>query len=107
VPDGVCVVWAGLLEKPFEVVCSWARLTIFAIGHGHGPFKVSLVRHFAALDALLGAVGGDVEWRLPAAARGHLPASLGRVKHDCLVADGALGGYAMSALPRALCALLG
>jgi hypothetical protein len=37
-------------------------------------------------------VGGDVGLRLPVAARGHLPTSLGRAKHDHLIAGGALGG---------------
>jgi hypothetical protein len=46
-------------------------------------------------DDILGVVGGDVGRRLPGAAWGHLPVSLGRVKHDCLVAVSALAGDAM------------
>jgi hypothetical protein len=104
VPDGVCVVWAGLFVKPFEVVmvvvCGGrgapharvARLADVVIGHGHGPLKVLLALLFAAFDALLGAVGGDVRRRLPVAAQGYLPASLGRAEHDHLVAGGVLGG---------------
>jgi hypothetical protein len=37
-------------------------------------------------------MGGNVGRRLRVTARGHLPTSLGRAKHDCLVASGALGG---------------
>jgi hypothetical protein len=72
-----------------------------------------------AFYALLLATGGDVKQRLCVTARGHLPASLGRMNHDCVIASGALGGNAawllervpeevtMSALPRALRAVLG
>jgi hypothetical protein len=55
---------------------------------------------FAAFGTFLSAVGGDVGWRLPVAARGHLPASLGRVKCDHLIASGALGGNAAWLLER-------
>jgi hypothetical protein len=34
VPDGVCVVWAGLLEKPLEMVCRWPRWTLVAVRGG-------------------------------------------------------------------------
>jgi hypothetical protein len=63
-------------------------------------------------------MGGDVGWHLPITAWGHLPASLGRAKHDCLITGSALGSYVahlfervpkvvpMSALPWALCVVL-
>jgi hypothetical protein len=79
VPDGVCVVWVGLLEKPFELVCRRSHLTlvivcgglgalhvgatcliVVAVSHGRGPMKAMLVTLFAAFDAHLGAFGGDV-----------------------------------------------
>jgi hypothetical protein len=66
--DRVCVIWAGLLEKPFEVVhrrprlmlivaCGgWGaphtgatRLAILAIDRGHGPLKALFVPLFALL----------------------------------------------------------
>jgi hypothetical protein len=107
VPDEVCVLWAGLLEKAFEVVhrqphpmlvvaCgSWgaphaegSHLTVVAVDRGHGPLKALLVPLFSAFDALLGDVGGDVRRRLPITSRGRLPASLGGAKLDCVVAGG-------------------
>jgi hypothetical protein len=84
------------------------------VSHGHGPLKALLAPLFVTFDALLGAMGGDVRWHLPITAWGRLPATLGRVKHDRLVAGGALGGDtvwllyrvpeedAMSALSQAL-----
>jgi hypothetical protein len=61
VPDGVCMFWAGLIEKPFEVVLRWphlalvaecsdrdapharaSRLAIVAVSCGRGPLKVLL-----------------------------------------------------------------
>jgi hypothetical protein len=133
VPDGICVVWVGLLEKPLEVVhrrprlmlvtvcgscgashAGAAHLAIIIIGRGHGPLKALPAPLFATFDALLGDVGGDVGRHLPITAWGRLLASLGRAKHDCLIASGALGGdvvqllkhipqgVTMSALPRAL-----
>jgi hypothetical protein len=69
-------------------------LTVIAINHGRGPLKALLAPLSVAFDALLSAMGGDVGRRLPVVAWGCLPASLGRVKHDRLVAGGALGGDA-------------
>jgi hypothetical protein len=46
----------------------------------------------ATFDAVLGAVGGVVRWRLLIATWGHLPTCLCRVVHDCLVVGGVLGG---------------
>jgi hypothetical protein len=137
VPDGVCMVWAGFLEKPPEVVRRWHRLThvaacsirdaphtrvacltIIAIGCGHDPLKALLAPPLATFGALLGVTGGNVRRRLPITARGRLPASLGGVKHDYLVAGDTLGGnvvrllervpeeVTMSTLPRARCAVL-
>jgi predicted flavoprotein YhiN len=86
-PNGVCVVWASLHEKPSEVVCRQPSLTlvvacggrgvpqvgathfaIIAVNCGCGPLKAVLVPLFAAFDALLGAMGGDVRRCLPIAA---------------------------------------
>jgi hypothetical protein len=61
-----------------------ARLAIIAVSCG--PLKGLLVPLFAAL---LGAVGGDVGWRLPVTAWGRLPASRGGAKHDRIIAGGA------------------
>jgi hypothetical protein len=64
-------------------------------------------------------MGDDVSEHLPVAAWGHLPTSLGRVKHDRLIAGSALGGDAVLLLKRVpeevtlptflrtLCAVLG
>jgi hypothetical protein len=132
------VAWACLLNKHFDVVhrrprlvlvivCSdrgephirAAYLTIVVVGNGRGPLKVLLAPLFTAIDALLGVLGGDVRRCVPDGARGHLPASLGRAKHDRLVASGVLCGDAtrllkcvpeevtISALSRALRAALG
>jgi hypothetical protein len=43
---------------------------------------------FTALEALLSAADSDVGHCLLATAEGHLPASLGRAKHDHLIAGG-------------------
>jgi hypothetical protein len=69
-----------------------ARLIIVAASCGHGSLKVLLAPLFATFDALLRAVGGNVGRCLPVAAWDHLLGSLGRVKHDHLVAGGMLGG---------------
>jgi hypothetical protein len=129
--DGVHVVWAGLLEKPLEVVhrrphrmLAVARIdrdesytgatrlpvrVIVADGHGCGPLEVL----FSPL-----ATAFDVGRRLLVTARGRLLASLCRAKHDRLVSSSTLGGDAlrllkcapegvcMSTLPRALHAAL-
>jgi hypothetical protein len=96
-----------------------SRFAVVAVGHGYGPLKALLVPLFVAFYALLLAMGGDVKRHLCVTARGHLPASLGWMNHDCVTASGALGGnavwllervpeeVAMSALPRALRAVLG
>jgi hypothetical protein len=87
VPDGVCVVWTGLINKPHQVVhrrphpilvatCGGrdvpqvgaACLVVIAIGRGCGPLKALLVPLFANFDTLPGAVGGDVRQCLPIAA---------------------------------------
>jgi hypothetical protein len=135
------MVLTGLIEKPLEVVhrrphrtLALARagqnashagaacppaVAIVAAGHGHSLLKALLAPLVAAFDALLGAVCGDVGRCLLVAAWCCLTASLCRVKHDCLVAGGLLGGDAtrllklvpeevvMSALPQALRAVLG
>jgi hypothetical protein len=116
VPDGVCVVWAGLLEKPLEVVhrrpcrtlvsvhggrdvphAEAAHLPVVAVivaSHRHSPLKALFAPLVATFDALLSAMSGDVERCLLVATRCHLPASQCRAKHGCLVAGGALGGDA-------------
>jgi hypothetical protein len=105
------MVWACFLEKPFEVLgrgphltlvamCGGqgaphtraACLTIVANSHGCGLLMALFVPLSTAFDALLGAMGGDVEWRPPVTAQGCLLASLGRAKLDHLIAGGALGG---------------
>jgi hypothetical protein len=123
VPDGVCVVWAGLLKKPLEVVCRrphWtlivahdsrdaprardARLPVLAIvvaGRGRSPLKELFAPLVAAFDVLLGIVSGDVGRCLLVATRCHLPTSLCWAKHGCLIAGGALGGDATRLLKRA------
>jgi hypothetical protein len=126
VPDGVCVVWTGFLPEPLEVVCGRPRLTIVVTcgdqgaphvrathipilsivvtSHCHGPLKALLAPLFATLDALPAAVGGDIGRRSLATAQGHLPASLGSTRHDCIIASGMLGG---DALVQAPCTVLG
>jgi hypothetical protein len=74
------------------------HLIVAAVSCGHGPLKVLLAPLFAAFDALLGIVGGDVRPCFPVTARGRVPTSLGRAKHDRLVAGGSLGGDAMRLL---------
>jgi hypothetical protein len=107
------MIWAGFLEKPPEVVYTQPPLmlvtacggrdaphagatcfAIVAIGRGRGPLKALLAPLLATFDTLLCVVGGDVGRCLPAAAWGHLPTSLGTIKHDRLVAGGALCGNA-------------
>jgi hypothetical protein len=94
-------------------------MAVITAGHGHNALKVLLAPLVATFNSLLGAVGSNVGRCLLVTAQGHLPAFLGRAKHDCLIASGALSGDAtrllehgpkevsMSALPRALRAALG
>jgi hypothetical protein len=80
--DGVCVVWAGLLNKPLEVVHRWPRQEFVAVrdsrdlshagatslsaavvamaGHGRGPLRALLAPLVAAFDAVLSTVSGDI-----------------------------------------------
>jgi hypothetical protein len=124
VPDGVCVVWIGLLENPLQVVRRWphrtfvaahggcsapharaARIlvtTVITADRGHSLLKALLAPLVTAFDALLGTVSGDVGHRLLIAAQCYLPTSLCRPKHDHLVAGGALGGDAAQLLEHAL-----
>jgi hypothetical protein len=116
VPDGVRVVWAGLLEKPLEVVRRRPRWTLVAArggrdtprtgatclpvmavivaGSGLSPFEALFVPLVATFDALLGVVSGDVKWCFLVAAQCRLPASQCRAKHGCHTTGGALGGNA-------------
>jgi hypothetical protein len=141
VPDGVCMVWIGLLEKPLELVHRQLRRTLAAVcigrdashtgatrllvvaiivdSRGRGPLKALLMPLAAAFDDLVGAVSGYIGKCPLVTARGRLPASLCRAKHDCLVAGGALGGdivqllelapdgVSVSTVMRALCVVLG
>jgi hypothetical protein len=95
VPDGVCVVWAGFLDEPSEVVRSRPHLMLVtacgsqSVSHvvatrlltisiamvGRGPLETLLAPIFATLDALLGVAGGNIGRLLLAAAQGHLPTS--------------------------------
>jgi hypothetical protein len=61
-------------------------VAVIVVGHGCGPWKALLVPLFATMDALPAAVDGDIRRHSLAATRGHLPASLGRPKHDHLIA---------------------
>jgi hypothetical protein len=82
--DGVYVVQAGFLEEPPKVIRRRPRLTlvtacggtdvshaevacliIIAVGRDRGPLKMLLAPLLFAFGALLGAVDGNVEWRLP------------------------------------------
>jgi hypothetical protein len=75
-------------------VSHWNRLT-----HRHcrqlWSLEGAVSASSASFDALLGAMGDDVSEHLPVAAWDHLPTSLGRVKHDRLIAGGAQGGDAV------------
>jgi hypothetical protein len=62
--------------------------------------KALLAPLLVAFGALLSAVGDDVRWCLPVTARGDLLAYLGRAKHDCLIASGALGDDVTRLLKR-------
>jgi hypothetical protein len=116
VPDGVCMIWAGFLDERLEVVRRRPHLTLVAmrysrhasragaarlpvvavimVGRGCGLLRALLAPLFAVLDALLSMVDDDVGWCLLVATRGHLPASLGWVKHDHFVVGGVRGGDA-------------
>jgi hypothetical protein len=117
VPNGVHVVWAGLLEHSLEVVGRRPGLThvaihgsrhmpragathlpvvvIVVVGRGRSQLRTLLAPLLAALGALPGSLHGDVEWRLPATAWGHLPASWREVKFGHLTIGGVLGGDAV------------
>jgi hypothetical protein len=108
--------WVGFFKESHEVVHGRPRLmlvtacggwdvpharaarlhvvTIIVVDHGHDPLKALLAHFFAALDALPAIVDGDIRRCSIAAARGHFLASMSRVKHDCLIDGGVLGGDA-------------
>jgi hypothetical protein len=44
VPDGVRVVWVGLLEESLEVVVRWPRLTLVTVGSSHDSPYVGATR---------------------------------------------------------------
>jgi hypothetical protein len=97
VPDGVLLVWAGLLKLSLEVVCRWLRLmfaavhgsrdaphigatclfdiAVIIVGDGRGPLRMLLVPLLSALGSFLGVVGDDVGWCLLVTAWCCLPAS--------------------------------
>jgi hypothetical protein len=111
----VHVVWAGLLEEALEVVRKQPCLPLIVVRGGqdashtgasrlpivavivvsHGHLRPLLAPLFAALNTLLSAVDGNIERRLLVTAQGRLPASLGWVKHNCLMASGVWGGDTM------------
>jgi hypothetical protein len=69
-------------------------IAIIMVSRGRGLLRVLLAPLFAALDALLSVVDGDIGRRLLATTRGHLPASLGWTKHVHLIVGGMRGGDA-------------
>jgi hypothetical protein len=135
------VVWTGLLKKPLDVVrrrphrtlvpahdgrdahCAeathFSAVAIVTAGQGRSPLKALFAPLIADSDTLLSTVSSDVGRCLLVTARCHLPASLCRVKHGCIIASGVLGEdamrllkcapeeFVMSALPHALCAVFG
>jgi hypothetical protein len=82
VPDGVRVVWLGLLEESLEVVVRWPRLTlvtvgsshdspyvgatrlpivaIIILGHGHSLLRTFFAPPLATLDALPSTLDGNI-----------------------------------------------
>jgi hypothetical protein len=82
VPDGVCVVWVGLLEESLEVVDRWPCLTLVAVGssrdtpyvgatrlpivaiivlgRGRSPLRTFLSPPLATLGALPSALDGNI-----------------------------------------------
>jgi hypothetical protein len=93
-----------LLEKPLEVVRGQPRLMLVAACSGWdacharatrlpsivvgNPLKALLAPLFDALDGLPAIVDGNIGWCSLTTAQGRLPASLGPVKHNHLVAGG-------------------
>jgi hypothetical protein len=66
------MVWVGLLEESFEVICRWPRLTpvgaaclpvvaIVMVGHGRGTLGTLVVPPLVTLSTLLGTVDCYVE----------------------------------------------
>jgi hypothetical protein len=114
VPDDVRMVWPSLLVESLEVVSRWPCLTfvvvhgncdahhagaarlsvvvVVIVGRGRSPLRMLLVPLLANLDALPGALDGDVERCLLVTTWGHIPASWRKMKFSCLVAGGVLGG---------------
>jgi hypothetical protein len=108
---------AGFLQDPIELVRGRPRLMFVTVcgdqatphaGSTHlpvtavivascsrVPLKALLVPLFGTLDAHLVAVGGNIRQRSLATARDHLPAPLGWMRHDCLIANCVFGGDAM------------
>jgi hypothetical protein len=117
------MIWASLITEPLEVIRRWPHralvttcggqdashagaasfpvMAIVTASHGCGPLRALHALLVATLDALLGAVSGDIGWHLIITTRGHLPACLCGAEHDCLIASGVLGGNAVWLLEHA------
>jgi hypothetical protein len=113
-PDRVHVVWVGLLEESLEVVGGRSRLmlvvvhdscdvphvgdarlsviAIIIVDRGRSSLRTLFAPPLAALDTLPSALDSDVEWRLPTAAWGCLPASCRMTKFGRITTGGILGG---------------
>jgi hypothetical protein len=116
VPHRVCVVWEGRLEESLEVVGRRLRLmlvivrasrdtthvgivrlpvvAIVVVGRDRSPLWMLLAPPLVTLTVHPSALDGDVGWRLPVTAWGHLPASWRKTKFGCLTIGGVLGGDA-------------
>jgi hypothetical protein len=117
------MVWAGLLEKPLEVIQRRPRRTLVTVhggrdapragatrlpvvavimaGRGHSPLKALFAPLVATFDGLLGPVSANIGQCLLVTAWCRHPTSLSMVKHGHLVASGALGGDVVQLLKRA------
>jgi hypothetical protein len=73
-------------------------VAVIIVGHGRSPLRTLLVPPFITLGALPSAMDGDIEWQLPTAAWGCLPASWRMMKSSRLTAGGVRGGDAAQLL---------
>jgi hypothetical protein len=81
-------------DVPHTGVAYLPIVAITVVGHSPGPLKALLAPLFASLDTFPATVGGDIGRRSLTTSQARLPASLGWMRHDRLIASGVLGGDA-------------
>jgi hypothetical protein len=57
--DGVCIVWAGLLEESLKVVCQWSCLVLDNAPDGRDILHIVVVRFFVIIIITIAGRGSN------------------------------------------------